>query len=369
MKKLFVISLFLLLGTLYAGEIKREYNASPGGLLEVDIKTGGTIEVTGWDKNKAEVIVSFRGSKLDEDINLEIKELKRGISIFVFAYGNSNADLEFNVKVPKQYDLDLKTMGGEIEVTNVSGELEGETMGGNISLSDLKGEAKFKTMGGNVELRDSDVDGKVSTMGGNITFDDVIGDVDGSTMGGNVRYNNRSRKGKDGKEVKISTMGGNIDVAEALSGAEVSTMGGNVDINKAAEYIKASTMGGNIDIGEIDGWVKASTMGGDIYVKMTGDPAQGDRDVDISSMGGDIDLILPEGISADFDVRITYTRKSRQDYEIKSDFPLKIEKDEEWQYKNGDPHKDIIASGKTGDGKNTIRVNTHNGDIHIKKRD
>ena len=368
MKKIILISLLILSSNLFAGEIKKEYNASPGGLLETDIKTGGSIEVTGWNENKVQVIVNFRGSKLDEDINLQIEESSKGVSINVFAYNNSNSDLEFDVKVPQQYDLDLKTMGGEIQVSNVQGELEGETMGGNVSLRELKGEAKFKTMGGNIDLSDSDVDGKVSTMGGNIMFRDVIGDMDGSTMGGNVTYkNNKSRQGKAGKEVKISTMGGNIDVAEAMSGADVSTMGGNIDIKKAAEFIKASTMGGNIDISEIDGWVKASTMGGDIEINMTGDPEKGDRDVNISSMGGDIELTLPEGISAEFDVRINYTRNSRQDYEIKSDFPLNIKEDEDWKYKNGDPHKEITASGKTGSGKNKIYINTNNGDITIKK--
>jgi len=369
MKKILFISLLFIAGALYAGEIKKEYNASPGGLLETDIKTGGSIEVTGWNEDKVQVIVNFRGSKLDEDINLQIEESSKGVSINVFAYNNSNSDLEFVVKVPQKYDLDLKTMGGEIQITNVQGELEGETMGGNIDLSELKGEAKFKTMGGNIDLSESDVDGKVSTMGGNIMFRDVIGDMDGSTMGGNVTYKNKSRKGKDGKEVKISTMGGNIDVAEAMSGADVSTMGGNIDIRKAAEFIKASTMGGNIDIDEIDGWVKASTMGGDINVEMTGDPDKGDRDVNISSMGGDIDLTLPAGISAEFDVRITYTRNSRQNFEIKSDFPLTIKEDEDWKYKNGDPHKEIVARGKSGDGKNKININTNNGDITIKKAD
>jgi len=367
MNKIITFLVIFLMTFLYAGEIKKEFNVSSGGQLETDIRTGGSISIEGWDQSKVQVIVNFRGSKLDEDINLDIDGSGDDVSITVFAHGNSNSDLEFDVKVPRKYDLELKTMGGEIEVKGVEGKLEGETMGGNISLDALKGHAKFKTMGGNVEVNDSDVDGKVSTMGGNIVFRDVIGDMDGSTMGGNVTYNNQSRKGKDGKEVKISTMGGNIDVAEAMSGADVSTMGGNIDIKKAADFIKASTMGGNIDIKEINGWVKASTMGGDIDITMTGDPATGKRDVNISSMGGDIDLTLPDGISAEFDVRITYTRKSSQDYEISSDFPLNIKEDEDWQYKNGDPHKDIIGTGKTGNGKNTIKVSTHNGDIRIRK--
>jgi hypothetical protein len=367
MKNIIIISLMFIFTTLYAGDLKKEFDTSAGSLLEMDIKTGGSIEISGWDKDKAEVTVYFRGSKLDEDINLEIKQFKKGVSVNASAYGNSNSDLRFEIKVPNKYDLDLKTMGGEIQVKDVEGELEGETMGGNIELDHLKGSARFKTMGGNIKVTDSDVDGKVNSMGGNIIFTDVAGNIDGSTMGGNVIYKNKNKSNKSGKNVKISTMGGNINIAEAMSGADVTTMGGNIDIAKAAEFVKASTMGGNIDINDIDGWVKASTMGGDIDVKMTGDPAKGERDVNISSMGGDIELVLPEGISAEFDVRITFTRKSNQDFKIESDFPLKIEEDKEWQYNDGDPHKDITGAGKTGNAKNLIKISTHNGDISIKK--
>ena len=152
-----------------------------------------------------------------------------------------------------------------------------------------------------------------------------------------------------------------------MSGADVSTMGGNIDIKKAAVYVKANTMGGDIDIDKIDGWVKATTMGGDVTIHMIGDPSKGERDVNISSMGGDIDLTLPDGIAAEFDIRINYTRNSSKDYEIISDFPIKINEDEEWKYTDGEPVKEIKGSGKTGDGKNTIRITTHNGNIRLRK--
>lgn len=369
MRNLIFLLFILFISTLSAGEIKKEFDVSPGGLLEADIKTGGSIHVTGWDKNKVEVTATHRGDRLDEDINLDIDKMKNGVTINAYASGNVHTNLHFEVMVPKVYDIDLNTMGGEITVSNIEGDLEGETMGGEIELSQLKGKVRFSTMGGNVELKDSDVDGKVSTMGGEVLFENVVGDVDGSSMGGNVIYKNvKSRNGKStGKEVNISTMGGEINVDEAMSGADVSTMGGNIKVRKAADHVKATTMGGNITIDQINGWVKASTMGGDIDVNMTGDPAKGNRDVNISSMGGDIELTLPDGISARFDVRITYTRRSSRDYQIKSDFPLDIKKDKEWEYDNGEPKKEINGSGKTGDGKNLIKVTTHNGDIIIRK--
>jgi DUF4097 and DUF4098 domain-containing protein YvlB len=359
-----------LVNILSAGEMKRTFDVSPGGYLDVDINTGGSITVNGWDNNKVEVIVSFRGRELDEDVWVDINQSGNDVTVNAGAERNTNERLNFDIKVPQKFDLRLSTMGGSLGVAKVEGKMDGETMGGKIMLRELKGKVKFSTMGGSIELRESDVDGKVSTMGGEVLFYDVIGDVDGSSMGGNVIYKNvKSRDGKiaSGKAVNISTMGGEINVDEALSGADVSTMGGNIHVNKAADYVKANTMGGTIEIEEIDGWVKATTMGGDVIVTMTGDPSKRRRDVTLSSMGGDIILTLPAGISAEFDVRLTYTRRSSQDFKIDSDFPLKIEEDDEWSYRDGDPRKTISGTAEINGGKHFIKITTINGDIRIKK--
>jgi len=124
-------------------------------------------------------------------------------------------------------------------------------------------------------------------------------------------------------------------------------------------------MGGEINIEEIDGGVKATTMGGDITVNMIGNPDQYDRDVVLSSMGGDIILTVPEGLSMDFDCKITVTRRSRDSYKIISDFAIKIEKSED--YSDGSARYYIYGTGKVKNGKNKIRIDTVNGDIVIKK--
>jgi len=262
-------------------------------------------------------------------------------------------------------------MGGEIKLNNIEGDLTAKTMGGSLNLSELKGQTSMITMGGNITVKNSNLDGKVKTMGGNIYFDNVEGSVDGETMGGNVVCKNVfDRNGKpraDGKPVKISTMGGNIEIGEALQGADLHTMGGNISVGKAKNFVKAHTMGGDIEIEDIDGWTKASTMGGNITVKMTGDPSDGKRDVDISSMGGTIILTLPADISCTFDIRQTLTKGNDDKYEIKSDFDLDIEYDKDWNHSRGSARKTHKARGKAGSGSNRVKIETTNGDIIIKK--
>ncbi len=100
---------------------------------------------------------------------------------------------------------------------------------------------------------------------------------------------------------------------------------------------------------------------------MVGDPNKGERHVNISSMGGDIDVTLPADLSIEFDVRLTYTKNSRKNYKIDSDFDINIEESKEWDYGRGTARKYIDGTGKVKGGKHLVRIETINGDIRIRK--
>ncbi|MFC2087983.1 DUF4097 domain-containing protein [Calditrichota bacterium] len=364
---LLAISLF---GTLFGSDkVTKEIKVNAGEKLEVDLDTGGDIEVTGWEKNLVSVIV-FIEDYDKEDYDISIEKYSKGVSVNIDSrrHHRRSGNLVAKINVPSKFDLELKTMGGDVKIESVGGMIEGETMGGDLVLTKLNGKIEFSTMGGDIYLKNSELDGEVSTMGGDVEFEDVIGDVKGSSMGGDVVYKNVKKKDgrSTGKEVNISTMGGEINVDEALFGANVSTMGGDIHIRKAGKYIKAKTMGGDIQIDKIDGSVTTSTMGGDVEVTMVGDPDQGDREVDISSLGGDLRLTVPAGLSMEFDIKLSYTRRGSE-YKIISDFPIKIEESDDWDYSQGSKRKYIYGKGEVNGGKHRIRLDTINGNIYILK--
>jgi DUF4097 and DUF4098 domain-containing protein YvlB len=140
-------------------------------------------------------------------------------------------------------------------------------------------------------------------------------------------------------------------------------MGGRIHIRSAREFVEATTMGGAITIDEVDGRVEASTMGGDVKVTVVG--AGGE--VEIESMKGTLELTLPAGFSGDFDVEVAYTRNSDRSFEIKSDFPLRQERTNEWEYGHGTPRKYIRGKGVAGAGAHRVTLRTINGDIVIRR--
>ncbi|MBS3945428.1 MAG: DUF4097 family beta strand repeat protein, partial [Melioribacter sp.] len=140
-----------------------------------------------------------------------------------------------------------------------------------------------------------------------------------------------------------------------------------ITVNYAEKFVDAETMGGDIEIKSVDGWIKAKTMGGDIEAKMVGDPNKGERNVTLTSMGGDITLTVPSGLSMDIDVEIAFTKKYDGDVKIVSDFKLDEEISKEWTKKNGSARKTLTGKAAFGGGKNKIKIYTINGNVYLKK--
>jgi len=341
----------------------KDYNIKKGKKLTINLKSGGSVHITGWDKE----VVSTNIDPEDKSICPSIEETEEGLLIFT-DFEKRNCSIDLDIKVPDEFDLNIETMGGDVTLSGITGDIEGQTMGGSLNFSSLKGEIDFTTMGGEINLKDSQLDGKLKTMGGEVVFENVVGNVKGSSMGGNVVMKNvTSANGEStGNKVVISTMGGSIDVDEAMHGAELSTMGGDVVVKKAANYVTAKTMGGNIELIEVDGGVKATTMSGDIDVKITGDN-NGSKNIHLISMAGDVKLTVPASLSMDIDARLTFTKNAEAKYNIISDFDLKKEVSEKWDTTNGDPRKVMHGTGVTGNAKYKVILETVNGNIYLKK--
>jgi DUF4097 and DUF4098 domain-containing protein YvlB len=178
-----------------------------------------------------------------------------------------------------------------------------------------------------------------------------------------------------GEEVRISRMGGDIEVADAQRWARVKTLGGNIRIGNARRFVEASTNGGYISIESVDGWVKARTYSGNITVNVTdpdeetgaGNDTETKKDIELTSYQGDIRVMLPRNLSAIFDIELAYTNNSMQNYRIITDFDLSQEETKQWDSSHGTPRRSIFGKGIAGSGKRKIRLRTINGNIYLKK--
>lgn len=354
---------------LFAGEsFYKEIPTQLGQTLIINLNTGGNISIIGWEKNTVAIQALFAHALP----NITIKNLLNGVVIktnFKWETENNNDKSSYTIYVPKKYDINLDSIGGNISIKGVIGHFQGKTMGGDLKLSSLTGDIQMKTMGGNITLADSTLNGKVKTMGGWIRIENCNGNVTGTANGGSVIYKNKNSYSDHTLDevVNLSTMDGDIHVNEARKGARVQTMDGDIYIKTAKEFVVAKTINGNITIQDISGWIKGETLNGNVWVKMTGNPKISKRDVQLSSLRGNITLLVPEELSMFIDIQLTYTKENHQDYSIMSDFKLEQEKATIRAPQEEKSMQSIRAKGIHNGGIHHIRIQTTNGNIILRK--
>jgi len=284
-------------------------------------------------------------------------------------WGSSSGGM-FTLTVPTQCKVNLRTSGGDLELTgNLLGDAKGSTSGGNISIERVKGNVSMSTSGGNIKTGDIDGKADLRTSGGNITLASVNGEASVSTSGGDIRIGKVGKKldartsggdievGDIGGDANISTAGGDLRIGIVSGSATIRTSGGDIELKGASGSVVAKTSGGDIDLANIDGTVDASTSGGNIAAGLTPSGKGGSK---LRSSGGDIHLKIPSTAKATIDatIRLQPGWGSTKKYEIRSDFNA------DSQDKNDD---EIRARYTLNGGGDTIELVTVNGYIDIRK--
>lgn len=268
--------------------VEQTFQVEPDGKLLVDTDVGNIL-VTGTDANEVHMRVTAdgRSEELDrfkvdfsQDGNVvTIKGRYRNRSFQFFE--NNWIEAHFEIQVPKKFNLDLHTAGGNLTLQSIDGKLLGETSGGDLELTDTRGNIRMNTSGGNIILRDIDADLTAETSGGDIKAQEVRGKIHVETSGGNISFRDSDAS------LYASTSGGDIRVSMRDNrGIDLSTSGGNISVSLpksvTADILAESTGGevtcdfafsGKLREGSLDGRVngggnliKAETSGGDISI-------------------------------------------------------------------------------------------------------
>lgn len=227
----------------------KSFTVQAGGILQVK-SILGNVKVSTWDKNETNVKI-YGNDNTEKDINFEV--IQNGVDVSVTAKfkddkeNSGNYQLKYEIMVPKEYNIEAETKGGNIVVTGTKGYKELNTMGGNIKVDNAEGDVKANTMGGNIKMvtRDGKID--ANTMGGNISLD-YTGNNSGialNTMGGNIHATLPSDINGN---ADFSTAAGKIscDFAEPIKDYASSSL--KAKFNNGGELISINTAAGNIHV-------------------------------------------------------------------------------------------------------------------------
>ncbi len=274
--------------------IEETFSVNEGGTLKVNVPSAD-VEVLPGDADQAEVTVYLNGRDMDkarEYFNkLKFEVYSKGDMVVVETEKqrkrwnwngwkrNGGARIHVEARIPKAFNTDLSTSGGDVTIITLNGQTKLSTSGGDVSLGTLTGPSIVaRTSGGDIKAESvqSDADVELKTSGGDLTLGEI-----------------------SGAELIIKTSGGDIN-ADHLDGSliEVNTSGGDIDLDEVDGNLDAHTSGGDIDIETIDGDIKAGTSGGNIDVRL-----EHTSRVELKTSGGNIDIDAPSALEADLELK------------------------------------------------------------------
>lgn len=392
-----------------------------GGTLDLDLKTGGGVTITSWDRNEVQVRAMLRGRDWRETrVTLKPSD---GDAILEsdFIIGSSNnqsTSHRFIIQIPRTFNVRIRSAGGAISLADVSGRFTGTTGGGEITIRNAKGDVNIRTGGGEVLVEDSNLNGSVSTGGGIVRIMRVNGRFNGYSGSGPVIHTDSrdptydsgvgvgigdgavsarsgtasvsatasastvttatGRKtvttyvdngagkgyGYGSGAIRMTSAGGELSLPSAPQGARVITGGGRISIGSSGGEVYAQTGGGPIDVGPASGSVAAVTGAGDVNIELKG---SGSHSVDVTSGKGQVVIVAPADLNATLDLETAYTNNFRGKTRIVSDWPVNVTETDKWDDSHGTPRKYVRVRQNVGKGGAVIRVHTVNGNIVLKR--
>ncbi|MBK8945900.1 MAG: DUF4097 family beta strand repeat protein [Ignavibacteriae bacterium] len=270
---------------------KKNFKVSSGQNLIVKTDVGDIV-IKSWDKNEVDIKI-FGNKNAESKMEFSFNQDEKSIEIIGEREGGkifgwfSKIDLKYEIMVPKKFNLDLKTSGGDLVSKTIEGKLDLKTSGGDIFIENSSG------------------------------------------------------------KLNASTSGGDINVEKFNGNSDVATSGGDIQISNALGLVNAATSGGDIVVKSNHGEVNAETSGGDVFLDYSGN----DQNISLSTSGGDIDIVVPNSINADVELKTSGG-----------------------SIRNNNSEMDIISAtkskliGKLNNGGKKIIAKTSGGDIKLSQK-
>ncbi|MFT6712410.1 MAG: DUF4097 and DUF4098 domain-containing protein YvlB [Arenicella sp.] len=213
-------------------KMEKSFEVKSGGTFFLK-SDAGSVEIESHDSDRVEIKVEKKGRSAED---FEVVFSKDGNDVRVVGkrenawdWGNYSISVHFIVKVPKDYNVDLKTGGGSIHLSDLKGTVDANTSGGSITLGRIQGDVY------------------VQTSGGAIRVEEVAGNIDAHTSGGSI---NAKISKQPSDDCRLRTSGGSLTVYLAP---------------QIAVDLEASTSGGRVNSEfDVDGLVKKQKIRGEI---------------------------------------------------------------------------------------------------------
>lgn len=260
-----------------------------GGLLSVDVPDAD-IELLGGATDQIEIMGYLRASNMKRAqkrfarMELTAEATRSGVEVFAEGergwqwslHGIGNFAVTLRIRLPEEYNLDIRSADGDIYGEHLKGDLVLATSDGDIELEDASGE---------LDLHTSD---------GDIALEKIDGVLLAETSDGDLRI-----RASQGSRIIVRTSDGDIRLSD-LQGLRLRARTSDGDIEGmrlTCGVIELHTGDGEIELEEISGALDAATSDGDIAAEF-----ERAEQVDLQTDGGNIWISVPGDHAAEVDL-------------------------------------------------------------------
>ncbi len=243
--------------------VERSVEFTPGGRVTI-VNVNGDITIGSWDGHEVKMKAVKRARAESEEearlllekTTVQFDRTEAGIDIRTDALKkqgrNRNVSVAYTVTVPREIDVELKTVNGRVDVDDVSGAVEAKTSNGRIDLKRITGSIQAKTTNGKIGLLE------------------VLGPINAKTANGSIKAE-VGGSGEQQHEIRAATTNGGIEVTlpkGLKANLKASTVNGKINtdfpvtvkglisksvdgvINGGGELIHLKTVNGSIRLKE-----------------------------------------------------------------------------------------------------------------------
>ena len=275
-------------------DIAETFPVVSGGKLTIDADCGGIdVQSTEDDtvsvriQRAAQIKANRRAAEILKNLDVQIAHEGSDVKIEAKFIGNAkrwkqrknDLDVQFDILVPRHYNLDLKTACDDISVANMTGDVKAETFSAGLRFQDITGRIDGVTSVGDINLKGFNGDVTLQTKSGDIALEDGTGDV------------------------KVKTAGGNLQISDVAGAVNGKTSGGGITLRGCKGGADLKTAGGGIEV-ENDGPVLAKTTGGSIRCQLQEASSSQNLLLDLETAGGGINVLLVPDIAATVEAKV-----------------------------------------------------------------
>lgn len=223
-----------------AGKTEREestqsYKVGKHPRLSLSNLNGAT-QITGWNGNTIEVKVtkftSGSRDRLDDvTVNVDLNDDHLRIDVEyedTDDWHNDGVSVDFEIRVPRSTSIEnVKLVNGDLEVRDLTGDIEASSVNGEVFGVDLSGEVNLSTVNGDVSLISmGDEPIRLKSVNGAVTLvlpknvnakrsaSTVHGDISGK-LGHGITHAGSSMDavlGSGGRRIELGTVNGDIEI-------------------------------------------------------------------------------------------------------------------------------------------------------------